>query len=97
MLTCRRYYRRLFLSGRLLTLYTALYQDLLTRGQTDLTVLADRGSFIIVGNGLVLSPALDETWQLRTALLIMQMAHQVSCRTLRERDHSHRPLFPHFR
>ncbi|HEY5269175.1 MAG TPA: transposase, partial [Anaerolineales bacterium] len=33
MLSCRRYYRRLFLSGRLATLYSALYQDLRTRGK----------------------------------------------------------------
>jgi transposase len=94
MLTCRRYYRRLFLSGRLFTLYTALYQDLLTRGRIDLTVLVDQGCFTIAGNGLALRPDLDETWQLRTALLILQLAHQVSCRILRAQDHSHRPPFP---
>jgi hypothetical protein len=96
MLTCRRYYRRLFLSGRLLTLYSALYQDLLTRGQTDLTSLVNQGCFTIAGNELTLHPALDETWQMRTALLFMQQAFQVSCRILREKDHSHRRLFPHF-
>ena len=91
---CRRYFTRLYRSGRLFTLYTALYQDLLTRGRIDLTVLVDQGCFTIAGNGLALRPDLDETWQLRTALLILQLAHQVSCRILRAQDHSHRPPFP---
>jgi len=94
MLTCRRYYRRLFRSGRLLTLYSALYQDLLTRGQTDLTTLVDQGCFSLAGDQITLRPGLKLTWQLRTALLFMQLACQVSIRILRKSDRCHRSLFP---
>jgi hypothetical protein len=96
MLTCRRFYSRLFRSGRLFTLYKALYQDLLTRGQTGLTALVDQGCFSLTGNQLTLTTAVNqnETWQLRTALLFMQLACQVSIRILRKGDRSHRSLFP---
>ena len=77
MLTCRRYYRRLFLSGRLATLYSALYEDLRTRGQVDLTALVDQGCFMLTDNTVTLSPGLEEIWQLRTALLFLQYAYQV--------------------
>ena len=94
MLTCRRYYTRLYRSGRLFTIYTALYQDLLTRGQTDLTTLVEQGCFSLAGNQITLQPGLKQTWQLRTALLFMQAACQVSIRILRKTDRSHRRLFP---
>ncbi len=97
MLTCRRYYRRLFLSGRLLTLYSALYQDFLTRAKVDLSALVDQGCFTIVGNALTLRPGHEETWQLRTVLLFMQQGYQVSRRILRERARQPSHLFPHFR
>jgi hypothetical protein len=71
-------------------------QSLLTRGQISLTALVDQGCFTIAGNQLALtSPSnQDETWQIRTALLFMQAACQVSIRILRETDRSHRSLFP---
>ena len=94
MLTCRRYYRRLFLSGRLLTLYSALYQDLLMRGQTDLAALVNQGCFSLAGNQVTLQPGHPKTWQVRTALLFLQVACQVSIRILRKTDRSHRSLFP---
>jgi transposase len=77
MLTCRRFYRRLFLSGRLATLYSALYKDLCTRGMVDLPILVSRGCFEISGRSLMLRPGLVETWQLRTALLFLQQGYQV--------------------
>jgi len=77
MLTCRRYYRRLFLSGRLATLYSALYKDLRFRGMTDLTAFVSQGCFEISGHRLTFRPKLDETWQLRTALLFLQQGYQV--------------------
>ena len=77
MLTCRRYYRRLFLSGRLATLYAALYHDLRSRGNTDLAGLVEQGCFEISRHRLAFRPALAETWQLRTALLFLQQGYQV--------------------
>jgi transposase len=79
MLTCRRYYRRLFLSGRLRTIYTAIYKDLLARSGTDLTVLVEQGCFSIENNRIILNATMDdmhETWQIRTALLFMQLGYQ---------------------
>jgi hypothetical protein len=99
ILTCRRYYTRLNRSGRLLTLYAALYQDLLTRGHTDPTVLVNQGCFAVSGSQVDLLPTLDEeeTWQQRTALLFLQQAHTISRRILREDAHDHPRAFPHFR
>ena len=96
MLTCRRYYRRLFLSGRLFTIYTSLHADLHNYGKVDLAHPVDQGCFTISGNTLYLSPHLDETWQLRTALLFMQQAYQVSRHILRKKDQEQRRKFPHF-
>ncbi len=97
MLTCRRYYRRLFLSGRLFTLYTALYQDFLSRVNVDLAALVNQGCFTISGNTLILRTDLDETWQIRTALLFMQPAFQVSCRIIRKKKQQNHISFPRFR
>ena len=94
-LTCRRYYRRLFFSGRLYFLYSTLYQDLLTYGKVDLDELVNQGCFIISGNFLNLSPGICETWQIRSALLFMQYAWQVSRRILREEEQKRRYRFPH--
>ena len=93
MLTCRRYYRRLFLSGRLFTLYSALYKDLNSNGRMDLISLVNQGCFLISGNALVLRPGMQENWQARTALLFMQHAWQVSRRLLREREQARRRRF----
>ena len=90
MLTCRRYYRRLFLSGRLATLYAALYKDFLASGQSDLTVLIDRGGIINTGKELVLTDDVPETWQMRTAMLFLQPAYQSYCRLLREKEQEFR-------
>ncbi|MGD0752705.1 MAG: hypothetical protein ABSA23_15015 [Anaerolineales bacterium] len=77
----------------------ALYQDLLTRGQIDLTSLVRQDCFTISGSQLTFPPALDETetWKQRTALLFLQQAHHVSRRILREDAHDHPRAFPHFR
>jgi hypothetical protein len=76
MLTCRRYYRRLFLSGRLLTQLSALFKDFLSTSGTDLPSLVSRGCFIVSSNRLVLQPDDEEKWQNRTALLFMQLSWQ---------------------
>jgi len=97
LLTCRRYYRRLFLSGRLATLYDALYEDLLTRGEADLTALVKQGCFTITKNKLSLREDLDETWQMRTALLFNQQGFQMFRRLKRETLQARRTGFPSHR
>ena len=89
MFTCRRYYRRLFRSGRLFTLYRALYKDLHTRGQVDLAALVAQDCFEIKENTVAISPGIEETWQMRTALLFMQpgfyMVRHLRCEKEQER------------
>ncbi|MFH1186071.1 MAG: hypothetical protein V1755_13695, partial [Chloroflexota bacterium] len=71
------YYRRLFLSGRLLTIYCRLYTDFLQHSGFDLPALVKRGAFLIVNHKVTLRSGLSETWYLRTALLFFQLAYQV--------------------
>jgi transposase len=77
MLTCRRYYRRLFLSGRLFTIYRRLYTDFRRYSRLDLTALVKKGAFFIINKKVTLRSSLSETWYLRTALLFLQLAYQV--------------------
>jgi transposase len=97
ILTCRRYYRRLFLSGRLATIYSALYKDFLTRGKADLNAFVKQGCFTITENKVILRAGLDDTWQMRTALLFMQQGVQVLRRLRREQEQEQRCRFPSFR
>jgi transposase len=97
MLTCRRYYRRLFLSGRLTTLYSALYKDLLIRGQADLSAFVKQGRFTIAGNTVTIKSDLDETWQTRTALLFLQLGYQFFRRYQRELKQARRRGYPSYR
>jgi len=97
ILTCRPYYRRLFLSGRLATIYRALYKDLLTRGKAELPALVTQGFFSLDENKVALRPDLFETWQMRTALLFMQQGYQVFRRLRREQEQEQRRRFPSFR
>jgi hypothetical protein len=97
MFTCRRTYRRLFRSGRLLTLYRALYKDLCTRGSLDLPALVKRDCFTITGNKVALHPDMDKTWQMRTALLFMQPAYQMLLHIRREKDQERRRRLSQFR
>ena len=76
MLTCRRYYRRLLLGGRLNALFSALYQDLLTRGKVSLSALVEKGGVEILENKVILRHGLDKKWQIRAALLILQQGYQ---------------------
>ncbi len=85
MLTCRRYYRRLYLSGRLLTLISTLFKDFLATSRTDLPSLVTHGCFVISGNRLALQPGLEESWQTRSAFLFMQLGWQTLRRLQREK------------
>ena len=85
MLSCRRYYRRLFLSGRFTTLLSALYQDLKARGEATLTRIVQQQVFFTVTDKMLTLPAaFDEIWQLRTALLFLQLGYQAFRRVRRE-------------
>jgi hypothetical protein len=94
MLTRRRYYRRLFRSGRLATLYIALYNHLVTSGYGDLMDFVDKGCFSIRQNKVVLAPGIGNSWQLRTALLFLQFGIQElrQCRLINILEH--RKNFP---
>ena len=61
MLTCRRFYRRLYLGGCLFPLYTALYRDFLAHSGTDLPTLVSQGAFTLSGTSLSLSPTAPDT------------------------------------
>jgi transposase len=97
MFICRRTYRRLFRSGRLLTLYRALYKDLCTRGRLDLPAMVERGCFTISGNKVALHPDVDKTWQMRTALLFMQPAYRMLRHIRYEKDQDRRRRLSQFR
>ena len=77
MLTCRRYYRRLILSGCLFTIYYRLYTDFLQHSGLHLPALVEKGVFSIVDQKVTIRSGLPETWCLRTALLFLQLAYQV--------------------
>jgi len=91
MLTCRRYYRRLFLSGRLDMLYSALYQDLLTREKVSFHALVEHGSVAISENKVIMRRGMDKSWQMRTALLILQQGCQALRKERGEKAHGNRP------
>ncbi len=78
MLTCRRYYRQLYLSGCLDTLYSALSRDLSTRGKVSLPALVKQGRVVFSENKVHLRRGLEKSWQMRTALLFLQQG----CRAL---------------
>jgi transposase len=96
MLTCRRYYRRLFRSGRLVTLYNTLYQHLVTSGNVDLLDFVNRGFFSIRQNKVILAPGNGNTWQLHTALLFLQFGIQELRQSRREIVLEQRARFPTF-
>ena len=93
MYPCRRYYRRLFRSGRLLTLYQALYQDFCAHARLDLAALVERDCFEIHQNKLALSPDVAETWQMRIALLFMQQGYLIYRHLRREKEQQSRRRF----
>lgn len=97
MLSCRRYYRRLFLSGRLATLYSALYKDFCARGKAGLMAHVLKGCFNLTANKITLRSDQDETWQARTALLFIQQAMQVLLCIRRDKALDHRRKFPTLR
>jgi transposase len=97
MLTCRCYYRRLFLSGRLATLYTALFKDLQSRGKVALTAFAESGCFLMTPKQVVIRPAMKASWQVHTALLFVQQAYQALRSIRQQKVADRRRRFPTLR
>jgi transposase len=89
MRLCRKYYRRLFLSGRLYTLLLALYNHMRFEAFIDPYVLLKLGIFTITpGQNIALSPGVPPIWQVYTALLFMQLARDAFLRLERENEHA---------
>ncbi len=97
LLSCRRFYRRLFRSGRLASLYAALLNDFRSYAQVDLPTLVEQACFKILADRVVLRPDLAETWQLRTALLFLQQGAQTLRTIRREKVRECRRRFPTLR
>ncbi len=94
MHTCRRYYRRLLLEGRLDALYTALYKDFVTRGKVSLPVLLKQGNFAMFKKKVVLPRRFENFWQMRTALLFLQQGCLALRRAEREKALEYRRQHP---
>ena len=94
---CARYYRRLFLSGRLYTLLYALYLHLSREARVDIRDLLERDIFTTTpSQHIALAPGVPATWQNYTALLFMQLARDAFLRAEREkhREREYYPLTP---
>lgn len=73
---CQLCYRRLFRSGRLYTLLLALYDDYSRRSSVDPASLVRKGRLSLDSRSrAVLSPGAPDTWEARTSLLFLQLAH----------------------
>ena len=95
--TILRYYRHLYTSGRLYTILNALYRHFETHSGTTLLALLEQGYFASPGRELVLAPAAPDTWQTRTALLLLQLASQNLRKLLRQKDFEQFARSPLFR
>lgn len=100
MRACRKYYRRLYSSGRLYTLLFALYDHLRLEAGVDPHTLLEQGVFTTTPCGhIALSPGAPQTWKNYTALLFMQLAREAYARFERYRkqeDHLY-TLIPVFK
>ena len=82
---CRKYYRRLFLSGRLYTLLLALHNHMRLEAVIDPYLLLEEGVFTTTpSQNIALAPGVPQTWQNYTALLFMQLAREAFSRAQRE-------------
>jgi len=95
MRTCRKYYRRLFLSGRLYTLLLALYNHMRLQMGVDPWTLYEEGYITTTPNRrIALVPGTSPTSENYTALLFLQLARNAW--TTLENDRS-RGLLAEFR
>ena len=96
MRLCRKYYRRLFLSGRLYTLLLALYNHMRSEGVDPYSLLEQRLLTTTPSQNIALTPDAPPTWQNYTALLFMQLARDAYLHLEHEtkRINPHYPLMP---
>ena len=101
MRVCRKYYRRLFNTGRLYTLLLALYNHMRIESSTDLPGLLEAGVFTTTpSQKIALSPEAPATSENYTALLFMQLARSAFTRLHRQHKQAHPislPLLPDFK
>jgi transposase len=90
MRLCRKYYRRLYLSGRWYTLMLALYNHFLQTSSVDFLTLLKSGAFVTTpSQKIALNPEIKPTWEHYTALLFMQLARSARSRLQRLYHQSH--------
>jgi hypothetical protein len=87
---CQRLYRDLFNTGRLQAIHKMLLWSLQVYGDSTLQDLVAQGCFRLGKKIVNLAPGQALTWQLFTALLILQRAHHNRCRIQRENDNDRR-------
>jgi transposase len=93
MRLCRKYYRRLFLSGRFYTLMLALYNHMRLETDVDPWLLLQAGLFTTTpSQNIALSAQAESTWQNYTALLFMQLAREAYARLERNRKQA-QPIY----
>jgi transposase len=92
--TCRRYYKRWLLSGRLMTIYEVLLKDLLQHSRVHPIDFVEAGYFTITEDHLIFAipGKCPDTWQTRLALFFMQETYALIRRIRREEKD---PYFPH--
>jgi transposase len=84
--SCQRLYRRLFNSGRLYTLLLALYDHLRSSSQIDPASLVEQGRLTLdFRDRVILAPGAPGTWETRTSLLLLQLAHRAHASSLNSR------------
>jgi len=91
--TCRRYYKRWFLSGRLMTIYKTFLDDFLLRSRAHPFDFVQQGYFKITDDHLIfaLPGKCPDAWQTRAALFFMQETYALIRRIRREEKD---PYFP---
>jgi transposase len=91
--TLRRYYKGWLLSGRLMTIYKVLLDDLLQRGRIQPYDFVMEGYFKITEDYRIFAPPgkCPDTWQTRLALFLMQETYALLRRIRREEKNNYFP------
>lgn len=91
--TCRRYYKRWLLSGRLMTIYKVLLQDLILRGRIHPVYFVMEGYFTISEDHRIFAipGKCPDTWQTRLVLFFMQETYPILRRIRREEKNNYFP------
>lgn len=94
---CQRLYRDLFKTGRLQAIYKQFGWHLEVNGETTLEDLAMQGYFQLGKNGVALASGQSLTWQLFTALLLLQRAYHNQRASQREKNAERRRAGRYYR